>query len=239
MQDQMTYYGRTYDSPNPLVRFAHRARLNIALNLLLQIKSNQIKSNQWVLDYGCGDGLYANRLSELLGGDTRIIGYEPYMESLPGNQIEIVRSWSEVKDKQSKLGLASAVTCFETLEHLTEDAQRDALRNMRSLLSGDGVLIVSVPIEGGIPSLVKNLVRRSRYHKSDVYTWRNILRSIFWLPVTEARQGPGYLSHMGFFYRDLEKIIIEYFVIDRRHGSPFRWMGSSLNSQIFYLLRPK
>jgi hypothetical protein len=43
------YRRSTYDSLNPLIRFAHRSRLQKALGLV------NAKSGYNVLDYGCGD----------------------------------------------------------------------------------------------------------------------------------------------------------------------------------------
>ena len=231
-RQKLSYGSRTYNSLNPLVRLAHRARLERALRLVPPVSG-------LLLDYGCGDGTFGTKLSERLGTDSIVIGYEPYMELSKDCKIEVCRTWKEVEIKCTELGPPMVITCFEVLEHFSADTQAETLKRMYKILPSNGWLIVSVPVEVGVVSLLKNLFRRAQYGGHSLYSWRNILKSILHIQIPEARRGGEYLSHMGFYYTDLERIIASIFEIDDRVCSPFSQLGPRLNSQEFYLGRRK
>jgi SAM-dependent methyltransferase len=230
----MGYADRTVNSPNPLVRFAHRRRVETALRLA------RLDGPQRVIDYGCGDGLFLNSLTDRIDPSSDFVGFEPFMEAAQGNKIQIFKEWDRIENRCSEEGNATLVTCFEVLEHFTESGQRQALRNMRRVITDNGLLIVSVPIEGGAPSVIKNVVRRIYFGRSgsSIYSSRNIMRSFLWMPIPECRSGSEYLSHMGFYLTDLEKVISVNYKIERRILSPFPALGYHFNSQVFYLARP-
>jgi len=108
------------------------------------------------------------------------------------------------------------------------------------ILSNEGHVLVSVPIECGLPSLPKIIFRRSRYGREQrgVYNVQNMMRSLFELPIPEHRTGKDYLSHMGFYFKDLEILFEKFFHIEARKYSPFPAIGPQLNSQVFYKLSP-
>ncbi|MEM7251589.1 MAG: class I SAM-dependent methyltransferase [Pseudomonadota bacterium] len=229
----MSYHANTFDSPNPLIRFAHRKRLETALNL------TKVPAGGTLLDYGCGDGLFLAKYSEIQKSADHCIGFEPFMSERQSSGVPIFNDWANVEDRLGEDGVA-VVTCFEVLEHLTEPMQADALRRIRRIMNTSGALIVSVPIECGLPSLPKNFFRwlRSR-GKSSVYSLKNIAKSLFAIPIPECRDGEDYLSHMGFYYRNLETVMQNEFVIASRNYSPLPALGGQFNSQVFYELKPR
>ena len=97
--------------------------------------------------------------------------------------------------------------------------------------------MISVPVEGGIPALVKNIFRRARYGGRGVYSSKNIVRSALWKPVPEAREGADYLTHMGFYYHDLLDLIDNRFIRLKLVPSPFNNLPATLNSQIFLVAK--
>jgi len=228
----MSYYSSTYDSPNPLIRYAHRQRLSTAIKLV------DISPELHLLDYGCGDGLFLRELAARYRCADRLFGYEPYMKALPDSQTTIFRDWTAVEENFPPKWPASIVTCFEVLEHFSPEAQERALVAMKSVLAKDGRAIVSVPIECGLPAVPKNVFRWLRHGRKqpDVYNLGNIARSIVATPIPACRTGSDYLSHMGFYYRDLEKVFEKHFSIISRSFSPFPWLGAQFNSQVFYVL---
>lgn len=226
------YHARTYNSPNPLVRFAHRARLKVALDVMPPAKG-------WILDFGCGDGYFCSLLSRRVDGEAMVVGFEPFMAARAGDTTEILRSWEDVERRCDDLGPAQIVTCFETLEHFSPAKQESTLQCIRRILADDGYLLISVPVEGGFPSVVKNLSRRLKFGGATTYSWRNIAKSWLWMAIPEAREGGDYLSHMGFYFVDLEKVLQRSFIINRRVTSPFRSLGPALNSQVFYIATPR
>lgn len=220
------YAQHTYNSPNPLARFAHRARLKYSLSSL------PLKQGAWVLDFGCGDAKLLNSLRDQRPGlGLTLIGYEPFMESVSNNQIRIYKSLDNIK----ALGKFDIISCFEVLEHFNAKNQLDFLNKMASLLREGGVIVVSVPIETGFPSVVKN-IRRALLHRLKLYSTKNILKAAFSISVPECREGNGYLSHMGFNHRDFEQLLRKRFTITNKSFSPFKALGGQFNSQVFYHL---
>jgi len=131
------------------------------------------------------------------------------------------------------------ITCFEVLEHLDKSLQKKALRNMKKMLRQDGLLLVSIPIEVGFSSLIKNALRIILGQTHDATNLTNIAKSFFGIHL-ERESSPYISSHMGFYFHDLEKIFLEEgLVIKQKVYSPFKHLGSIVNSQIFYALSVK
>ena len=105
----------------------------------------------------------------------------------------------------------------------------------------DGNLIISVPIEKGLPVIPKNLRRIAISYKGNekIYTFKNIVYSLFGIKsesLNSIRIGNDYLSHMGFYFTDLEALLKKYFKIESINYSPFPIFPYFFNSQVFYKL---
>ena len=224
----MSYSRKTYDSFNPLARFAHRQRFyNSILSI---IPANGVS----ILDYGCGDGKFLNELlDKYKDKELKLAGFEPLMESIEANKIKIVKTLQELNAEKFDF-----VTCFEVLEHFSKKNQESIFKDFISLLKQDGKLIISVPIEIGFPAIIKNL-RRKYSFKGQQFTFKNILKSIRGTPMPEYRDREGYLDHMGFNYKDLELLFVKFFIIKSKMYSPFKSLGPNFNSQVFYELTLK
>src|SRR5262245_29411415 len=105
----MSYYSHTHESPNILIRYAHRRRLKTALGLI------KVSSDIRLLDYGCGDGLLLRQLVHRYHCADRFFGFEPFMEPLPGNETKIFKEWESVESHFRGDQRATVVTCFEVL----------------------------------------------------------------------------------------------------------------------------
>lgn len=232
MEIGVKYHSKTYDSPNPVIRFAHRRRLATALDFVGTGHTGRL------LDYGCGDGLFLHMFAAK-AGNTQCTGFEPYMKAQDALDVRILRDWESV-ERDFAADKAQTVTCFEVFEHLDAGRQVEALRKIRSVLAPGGRLVLSVPIEAGIPSLPKNLFRWMKHGKTapTLYNGRNFVKSLIGRPIPEHRTGRDYLSHMGFYYWELEKVLAEGFTIEQRKFSPFPQLGPQANSQVFYRLKP-
>ena len=197
-----------------------------------------------ILDYGTGDGYFLislrNKVSEV-----KIFGYEPATKMF--NQLLV-----NLRDNPNSDGILAfqslaalidmrfeKITCFEVLEHLDKSLQKKALRNMKKMLRQDGLLLISVPIEVGFSSLIKNALRIILSQTHDATNLSTITKSFFGSHI-ERKSSPYISSHMGFYFHDLEKIFLEEgLVIKQKAYSPFKYFGALLNSQIFYTLSVK
>lgn len=128
------------------------------------------------------------------------------------------------------------------MEHFSEINQLKYLRRMKEVLHDNGKIYISVPIEIGFPSLIKNFRRRFANYEGNekIYTIENILNSYlcrYSENFKTIRTGDGYLPHMGFNFQDLEKVLKSVFQLEQVFFSPFPKLPYYLNSQIFFLLR--
>jgi 2-polyprenyl-3-methyl-5-hydroxy-6-metoxy-1,4-benzoquinol methylase len=227
-----SYYNRNFNAKNPLRRFAHRTRFKhsiAAIELIDQLS---------ILDFGAGDGLFLNQIYALKS-DARLIGYEPYLEAIEENKIALIKDWSNILNHIETKGKFDYVGCFEVLEHYNPADQAEALKKMREAVKDSGTVVISVPIEKGLPSLVKNLIRRVNLpHSNHIFTISNILGSLLGKDLSHLRKEPKYHSHMGFYFTDLEQEIVKHFVIKKKSYSPIGGPSYQVNSQVFYQLEP-
>lgn len=231
----MGYEDNTINSANPLARFAHRSRYGFSLSMI------EGRNNINLLDFGCGDGTFLSNASYKENTNT-YVGFEPYMESIiKEKNIKIYSNWNDIKNVVIKNGKFDVVTCFEVMEHFSEERQKTALENIKEILKEDGNLIISVPIEKGLPVIPKNLRRIVISYKGNekIYTFKNIVYSLFGIKsesLNSIRIGNDYLSHMGFYFTDLEALLKKYFKIESINYSPFPIFPYFFNSQVFYKL---
>jgi len=222
----MKYSDYTYNSKNIVKRFAHRKRISQSFNFLPN-------SNFRLLDFGCGDAIFLNKLQET-NKNSYIIGYEPILEDIYDNKVKIYKTWKEVENDVLDNNLFDIVTCFEVLEHFAEHKQKELIEQICSVLKKNGTLIISVPVESGFFSLVKNLYRKRRNY-NNLFTWKNIFRAAFEKPI--SRQGDKFLfEHLGFYLKDLENVLYNYFKPVKKRYSPFSFLGKQFNYQVFYQL---
>ncbi len=221
------YADLTIRNKSLLKRFSHGSRVRIGLELLEPVSDDRI------LDYGTGDGLFLSRIRSA-NKSCRVVGYEPMpeiLEGLKGSSVEIVN------DTSGFAGTFNKICCLEVLEHLTEAGQRREIEEMKRLLADGGQIIVSVPIEVGISSLLKNVARFLLHQSHGNTTFKTILCSL--LGVRFHRGEAEYIhSHMGFYYRDLERLLsASGLKISKKVFSPIPVLGRMVNSQVFVVLK--
>src|SRR5688572_14368882 len=93
------------------------------------------------------------------------------------------------------------IVCLEVLEHMTEIEQVETLRQIRRLVAIDGLLLISVPIEIGPSAIVARLTD----HPHPRSSFSNVIRSALGVPV---ERDAARVSHIGFDYRDLKKLLV-------------------------------
>ena len=129
------YYG------GPAAKFSgwaqdFRTRYHRARARLVQKRLN--RRNGKIYDVGCGDGLFLKEASRL---GLRITGFEP--EPMPRRQAEkrLGKSLDQRLFASLKSGKASAITCWQVIEHLDDPAS--FLRACRHNLADGGLLTLS------------------------------------------------------------------------------------------------
>jgi hypothetical protein len=117
------------------------------------------------------------------------------------------------------------------------------------LIAEDGTLLVSVPVETGLPLLVKQGARRiagwrglGDYPGTSPYNWREYGASVF-AGSTPHLTRPVYggetpfHDHKGFNWMALRDRLARCFVIDRVVASPLPWLGPHLATQVWFVAR--
>ncbi|WP_434037619.1 methyltransferase domain-containing protein [Formosa sp. 4Alg 33] len=227
MRKEYVYSEYTYNSKNVIARFSHRKRFSIAIKLVLEKEFNSI------LDYGAGDNKFLTELN-LKRDNLNLFAFEPIMEITPPENIQVFRTLTEFENKKFDV-----ITCFETLEHFNECSQSLMLKEFSDRLNTDGKVIISVPIEIGFVSLIKNMRRVTIGEHSYKYV-RNSIKCFFGKQIPEIRNLDGFIdSHLGFNHKRLEKLMLKYFQITKIENSPFKSLSDQFNSQVFYILEKK
>ena len=235
-----------------LVAFSHRRRFETALKLASMFRGKRL------LDYGCGDGTFlamlcatGDRPSTAVGAeldDAQVNDCRARLGDLPGVAIDYIASL----DADTCRGAFDAVVCMEVLEHVVDlDAVVDRLHRV---LADGGTLIVSVPVEIGLPLLVKQAARRvagwrriGDYAHTSGYTVREYMASLFAGRVqhlarpifNEGGAGVPFHDHKGFNWRALGDRLARRFDVQRVIASPFPALGFQFAAQAWFVARKK
>lgn len=205
---------------------SHRQRIKLSKRLV----EKYLKGGEW-LDYGCGDG----RLMSCFPLSTRMVGYEPFMDIESGPLVIT----AELPGKRFDL-----ISAFEVFEHLDDGEEIAFLDYAKAILSGDGVILISVPIEYGPIWFLKYFLRfltrlrltgaeRECAEMDPKLSIKQILRCGILgesPPRTEYRN----MSHLGFDARKVPAFFERegWVLVDKFH-SPFKFLPKSFNSQLF------
>ncbi|MBP9707705.1 MAG: methyltransferase domain-containing protein [Oligoflexales bacterium] len=205
----------------------HKRRLRQIINILHKIiYERKIKS--WA-DFGCSNGfIIAEYLATHVSNTpSHIIGYDRSNKLLKLAKARSLKNTQflpfdlnadlnldpKAETKSKSVEKFELVTCFETLEHVGNLS--NALQNILAHVKPSGTLIISVPVEIGLPGLLKFLaryaLRRNPYgdffkNQSPRLYFKNLLlnRSI---TIFRSKDSPGFGPHLGFDYRDVLNFI--------------------------------
>jgi SAM-dependent methyltransferase len=234
-----------------LIAWSHRRRFQTGVRLARRFRGQRL------LDYGCGDGTFLALLWAGNHAPASAVGAE--LDEFQVNDcrtrlahLSRVRFESIARlDAADHQAAYDAVVCMEVLEHVVAlDAVIDRLWRM---LAEGGTLLVSVPVEVGVPLLLKQMARRvagwrgiGDYPGTSPYTIREYVASVFAgaaphiaRPVYNAGGDAPFHDHKGFNWRVLRDRLAARFAIEQIVASPLSWLGPSLATQIWFVARRK
>ena len=230
-----------------LIAWSHRRRFDTGLALA------QAFHGQRLLDYGCGDSTFLAMLAATAGRPGEAVGAEldDYQVTDCRTRLHDHAGMSFVSidhlDSAEHQGRYGAVVCMEVLEHVVEvDPVIDRLWR---LLAADGTLLVSVPVETGLPLLIKQAARRiagwrgiGDYPGTSPYSVREYCVSVFARSRPHLRrpvlgERTPFHDHKGFNWMALRDRLARRFVIDRVVASPLPWLGPHLATQVWFVAR--
>jgi SAM-dependent methyltransferase len=233
-------------SKSALIRWSHRRRFEVA------VAKSAPFAGQRVLDFGCGDGTYLALLLASPHAPREAVGAELDAKVVAGNRERFARR-PELKfalqadlEQPDQRGSFDAIVCMECFEHMTEpDRYLDLLV---TLLRPGGRLLLSVPVETGLPVVFKQMVRRvagwrkiGDYASTLPYTWSELAQSVFagadqHIPrvLHPGDNGVTFHCHKGFNWMTLRDRIARRFTIDRISASPIEALSPHLASQAWF-----
>jgi len=226
------YKNHTVFSNSFIKRFSHQGRFKKALSLI-----GSSEEKQSILDFGTGDGYFIDLLNQEKH-NLNIYGYEPveYMFNqieVSNTNINLIKNLEEVSNKTFDF-----ITCLEVLEHFDKKDQHKLIQEIKDKLKPNGKIIISVPIEVGFSSLLKNITRVILRHLEKDTSFKNIFRAFFALPIKRSKTDMYISSHIGFNYKKLEEVFAqENLIIKKRDYSPLKLFKAYINSQVFYVLQ--
>ncbi len=234
-----------------LISFSHRRRFEYGVRLASMF------SGRRVLDYGFGDGTFLAMLMDAPQPPAFGVGAEVRRDLVDSAaaRLGVGRKLSFVLTSDLALPEHAAaydgIFCMEVLEHVFDLGP--TLDTLHRVLKPGGKLIVSVPIETGLPLLVKQAARRiagwrklGDYSYVARYSLRELAASVFagdGQHIPRAVHGLEraipfpFHDHKGFNWRVLLEILGERFEVEAVSFSPLSWGGPQLSSQAWFTLQ--
>jgi SAM-dependent methyltransferase len=236
-----------------LISWSHRSRFELGSRLVRELGGTR------VLDYGCGDGTLLAMLADGDGASSgrRYTGAEVKQSVVDdcrerfaqrrGLRFVRVDELEGVEHQQAY----DLLVCMEVLEHILD--VEAVLDRFQRLVAPRGRLLISVPVETGLPLLVKQAARRiagwrgiGDYAWTSSYTLQEYAASIFpgsgqhiQRPVYQDPEGGGFHDHKGFNWVWLRARLSERFEVERVLGSPLPWLPPHLGSQAWFIARAR
>jgi len=226
---KISYSKNNYSSSNPLKNYIHNAPLKVVDRL---IPNANFKS---AIDIGCADGVFLSTLSKKCETLSASDINEHFVSSIRDRRIKFYVD--DIQKSQLPNNHFDLVTCLETLEHVSNP--KKAISEIRRIMKSGSIGIITVPIEIGLPVLIKFLGRimlgypakyRRMYSPSELY--RAIIKK------ADREYHKEHLGHKGFDYRDIIKHVRRSeFKIEKIKYFPMNLLGPNLNFRIIMRFR--
>ena len=239
----MSYTSITFKDPNSIKRWLQQRRLVSANALWRRFRYTSLSL---ICDFGAGNGELCKQLASN-HPQNQIVCYEPIPEMLAEARqnlggIENIEFCGNIHDIATET--FDVVFCLEVFEHLPPKETKNALQTISSLLKLDGIAIIGVPIEIGIPALYKGLFRMSRRYGHFDANAKNVFASFLGRPPKNrpvsqiTPEFDYYFAHTGFDFREFKKTLQDHkFQLQKVSASPFSILGSWLMPEIYFTVR--
>ena len=233
----MAYSSMTIGNNSPIKRWSHNSRFTKALGAMPPA------ANDRILDFGTGDGHLIGLLKQECPS-VRVCGFDPHLDP---SADDVKQRFPDVKFVKDRDGIGAGpfdkIYCLETLEHFVGEPLTEIVAFLTRHTSPNGRILVSVPIEIGLSSLLKNLFRTMVGQRHRGTTWKIIWDSFIGNTAAIARppSETGWISsHLGFDFRIIPVLFAKYgFEVETVGYSPLPIPSHSLNSQVFFRFAPK
>lgn len=199
---------------------------------------------QTLLDYRGGTGAFSLQLAAKYPSSL-VFCYEPLLVQRmeARTQVADVENIEVIpKIKSMPKESIDVIFCLEVLEHYLVSETLLAVELIKSMLKPQGLVIVSLPIEVGLPALQKGILRcSSRPSEWDTDFFR-VMGALFGLPPRirpVSRIGdsfPFHLHDFGFDYRKFIKQIEREFRIVEKNYFPVGKWGALANTKVLLTL---
>jgi SAM-dependent methyltransferase len=242
------YAQKQIASRSRLIAWSHQGRFRTALRLARDLGGERL------LDYGCGDGTFLGMLAARPDSPLLAMGAELHQSIVEDcrarfRACERLRFELCTDLESADSGSFDVIFCMEVLEHIPEPGP--LLDVFDRLLAPSGVVVISVPIEIGLPVVVKQMVRTvagwrgiGHYPGTTPCTGRELVRSVFAgeqthleRPLHRHGNGQPFHDHKGFNWRRLRRLVRERFDLIREDTSPVGWLGPQLGTQRWFVAK--
>jgi len=166
----------------------------------------------------------------------KICLFEP-VEKMRENLNVNIKNFSNIKifEKSEEINknFFDLISINEVFEHLTLEECKKTLNILKQAGKQNVKLIISVPIEVGLSSLLKNLIRILTNQTHQGTNLKNLIKSVFYFHIDRPNI-PYNDSHIGFNYKKfIQFLIVEGIIINKITYSPFNLFKGIANTQIF------
>lgn len=240
----MKYADYTINDKNIIKRTIQRGRLVDAVRILAAT-ARDFKGS--VLDFGGGNG-ELSRMIAIAYPDAQVFCYEPaaHLFAEAKEHLREIPNITLIQDVATMTSMrVDCVFCLEVFEHLPKAQTDEALAAIERLTKENGRIVIGVPNEIFIPALYKGAFRFINRPKEYEGRLSNIFRAVLGIPfvsrpMEDLSAGiPYHFYHTGFDFRKFRTVIAQKFALVDSYGSPLRFLGKWLNSEIYFVLKKR
>ena len=170
----MNYDGKTIRNKSFIKRFSHSKRYLLSSELIAKFKPLKI------LDYEAGDGELYKFINK--SQKKNYYFYEPNISMVKELKFNLKKyKINKIFSNPQKIyqNYFDLICINEVFEHLNINEQKKIFKYLKKISVKNSNFVISAPIEVGLSSLLKNLIRIFTFQTHENTTFKNILKSFF------------------------------------------------------------